>query len=283
MMDVPGPFVHLDVRSCFSLKEGAFTPEQLARRAAELGMPAVALTDRDGLYGAARFVNACEQRGREARSSAPRSPFAGRNACAAARGSRHADSRGRRRRRPARAGRRGYANLCRLITDAHMLGERGDPSVDAEQICAHAARARRAPRAAFRAGRLAVAGRVDAAARAPTRSARRSAPNGARRRRTSGGARTQRGGPRDAAVRRTAGVARRRDEPGALPGARGRVPRRRARVHARDRADRRQPRHARERRGLAEAGGAMRALFAERPDLCDATLGSPRRARSTWG
>ena len=57
------PFVHLDVRSCFSLKEGAFTPEQLVHRAAELGMPAVALTDRDGLYGAARFVNACNQHG----------------------------------------------------------------------------------------------------------------------------------------------------------------------------------------------------------------------------
>ena len=56
------PFVHLDVRSCFSLKEGAFTPEQLVSRAAELGMPAVALTDRDGLYGAARFVKACERR-----------------------------------------------------------------------------------------------------------------------------------------------------------------------------------------------------------------------------
>ena len=55
--------MHLDVRSCFSLKEGAFTPEQLVGRAVELGMPAVALTDRDGLYGAARFVKACEQQG----------------------------------------------------------------------------------------------------------------------------------------------------------------------------------------------------------------------------
>ena len=55
-MDASAPLVHLDVRSCFSLKEGAFTPEQLARAAAVQGMPAVALTDRDGLYGAARFV-----------------------------------------------------------------------------------------------------------------------------------------------------------------------------------------------------------------------------------
>lgn len=56
-------FVHLDVRSFFSLKDGAFSPEDVARRAAELGMPAVALTDRDGLYGAARFIAACEREG----------------------------------------------------------------------------------------------------------------------------------------------------------------------------------------------------------------------------
>src|SRR5207245_9936489 len=53
------PFVHLSVRSYFSMKDGAFSPEDLALRAAELGMPAVALTDRDGLYGAARFGTAC--------------------------------------------------------------------------------------------------------------------------------------------------------------------------------------------------------------------------------
>src|SRR5438874_12744720 len=56
-------FVHLDVRSFFSLKDGAFSPEELALRAAQLGMRAVAMTDRDGLYGAARFVGACRQVG----------------------------------------------------------------------------------------------------------------------------------------------------------------------------------------------------------------------------
>ncbi len=36
--------------------------------------------------------------------------------------------------------------------------------------------------------------------------------------------------------------------------------------------------------GWLKPAGAMRALFAERPELCDATArGSPRRARSTWG
>src|SRR5687768_6260004 len=60
---MPGGFVHLDVRSYFSLKEGALSPEALARRAAELQMPAVAIADRDGLYGVARFVEACEHEG----------------------------------------------------------------------------------------------------------------------------------------------------------------------------------------------------------------------------
>src|SRR5437879_13648158 len=52
-------FIHLNVRSYFSIKDGACSPEDLARRAAELEMPAVAMTDRDGLYGAARFAAAC--------------------------------------------------------------------------------------------------------------------------------------------------------------------------------------------------------------------------------
>src|SRR5436309_13647362 len=57
------PFVHLSARSYFSMKDGAFSPEELALRAAELGMPSVALTDRDGLYGAARFVDQCARVG----------------------------------------------------------------------------------------------------------------------------------------------------------------------------------------------------------------------------
>ena len=61
-MSLPS-FVHLDARSYFSLKDGACSPEQLAYGAAELGMPAVAMTDRDGLYGVARFVKACADAG----------------------------------------------------------------------------------------------------------------------------------------------------------------------------------------------------------------------------
>ena len=71
----------------------------------------------------------------------------------------------------------------------------------------------------------------------------------------SGGACVARGGAGDAAVRGAARGPCRRDEPRALPGARGRVPRRRARVHAEDRADRAEPRQSAERRRLVEVGG----------------------------
>src|SRR5947209_8542366 len=59
----PHSFAHLNVRTYFSMKDGAFSPEDLAWRAADQGMAAVAITDRDGLYGAARFAAACRRHG----------------------------------------------------------------------------------------------------------------------------------------------------------------------------------------------------------------------------
>ena len=149
-------FVHLDVRSCFSLKEGAFTPERLVARAAALGMPAVALTDRDGLYGAARFMAACEREGVR--------PILGASITVRAPSPREG-----RKRRDAHVvllaeDDVGYANLCRLLTDAHLLGARGDPWVATEQICAHAAGLTVLLGPRSHPGRLATIGRVDAAA-----------------------------------------------------------------------------------------------------------------------
>ncbi|MGH2636744.1 MAG: DNA polymerase III subunit alpha, partial [Actinomycetota bacterium] len=57
----------------------------------------------------------------------------------------------------------GYANLCRLITDAHMTGERGDPSLTPEQICAHAGGLIGLLGPSSPPGELALAGRPDAA------------------------------------------------------------------------------------------------------------------------
>src|SRR5947199_3779613 len=53
------PFVHLHVASGYSLRHGASTPAALVERAAEHGMGTLALTDRDGTYGAVKFVTAC--------------------------------------------------------------------------------------------------------------------------------------------------------------------------------------------------------------------------------
>ena len=56
-------FTHLHVASSYSLRYGTATPSALVARAADLGMPALALTDRDGLYGAFKHVKACADAG----------------------------------------------------------------------------------------------------------------------------------------------------------------------------------------------------------------------------
>src|ERR1017187_8936384 len=56
-------FAHLHVASGFSMRYGASTPAVLVERASALGQPALAQTDRDGLYGAVRFVQACDEAG----------------------------------------------------------------------------------------------------------------------------------------------------------------------------------------------------------------------------
>ncbi|HEY7472819.1 MAG TPA: DNA polymerase III subunit alpha [Gemmatimonadota bacterium] len=60
---MPRRFAHLHVHSHWSLLAGAWAPVEIARRAAALGMPAVALTDTDGLYGAVPFAKACAEAG----------------------------------------------------------------------------------------------------------------------------------------------------------------------------------------------------------------------------
>ena len=56
-------FAHLHVASGFSMRYGASMPEDLVERAAAHGQGALALTDRDGLYGAVRFATACGRAG----------------------------------------------------------------------------------------------------------------------------------------------------------------------------------------------------------------------------
>ena len=51
---------HLHARSGFSYGFGVATPEEIVKAAAEMGMRAMALTDRDGLYGIPKFLGAAE-------------------------------------------------------------------------------------------------------------------------------------------------------------------------------------------------------------------------------
>lgn len=56
-------YIELHCHSAFSLLDGATLPEDLLARAFDLGMPALALTDHDALYGAPRFARAAEALG----------------------------------------------------------------------------------------------------------------------------------------------------------------------------------------------------------------------------
>ena len=129
----PAPFVHLHVHSNFSFLDGASRVEELASRAAELGQTALALTDHDGLYGVVRFAKACEQYGIkpifgvevQVESLLPSSECAcaGKESTEAATASAYhlvllAETR------------EGYANLCRLVSAAHLaVPERDRPPV----------------------------------------------------------------------------------------------------------------------------------------------------------
>src|SRR6478609_7858632 len=57
------PFVPLRVLSSYSMLEGAIDPKGIARLAKERAFPAIAICDRNGLYGAQAFAGACKHDG----------------------------------------------------------------------------------------------------------------------------------------------------------------------------------------------------------------------------
>ncbi|MEU4080973.1 DNA polymerase III subunit alpha [Streptomyces venezuelae] len=145
---MPG-FAHLHTASGYSLRYGASHPERLAARAAERGMDALALTDRDTLAGTIRFAKACAKEGIRPLFGVdlayePTAPGPGRTPAAAPGGdprdARRAPGRGPQdvRRVPVRGGafvdesapralflarsRAGWASLCAMITAAHAGG-----------------------------------------------------------------------------------------------------------------------------------------------------------------
>ena len=56
-------FTHLQVHSEFSLKDSLIRVDELAKRIKSEGMPAVALTDHNNLYGFVKFYQSCLKMG----------------------------------------------------------------------------------------------------------------------------------------------------------------------------------------------------------------------------
>jgi error-prone DNA polymerase len=107
-MSDPPAFVHLQVRSHYSLMRGAASLEALCAAAAERGMRAIACTDVDGLYGAVRF--------REIALDCGLSPVLGAEVTAPDARRREAGERATLLVKTAE----GYANLCRILTRRHL-------------------------------------------------------------------------------------------------------------------------------------------------------------------
>jgi DNA polymerase III subunit alpha len=63
MSTSPAQFVHLHLHTDYSMLDGACDVQLLCKRAKELGMPAVAMTDHGNIFGAVHFVNAAKEVG----------------------------------------------------------------------------------------------------------------------------------------------------------------------------------------------------------------------------
>ncbi|HEX4575457.1 MAG TPA: DNA polymerase III subunit alpha, partial [Gemmatimonadales bacterium] len=106
-------YSELHCHSAFSFLDGASHPEQLALAAAELGYPALALTDHNGVYGSMAFAHAAGQHGLQAITGAEVTLGDGSHMTLLAETP------------------EGYANLCRLLTEAHLgRADRRDPRLD---------------------------------------------------------------------------------------------------------------------------------------------------------
>ena len=67
-------YVELHARSAFSFLEGAATPEELVATCKASAMPAMALLDRDGVYGSPRFHLAATKKPKSGRISVRKLP-----------------------------------------------------------------------------------------------------------------------------------------------------------------------------------------------------------------
>ena len=58
-----GDFVHLHVHDCYSINDGLCKVNDLVKRAKELGMKSLAITNHGNMYSAVYFYKACKKEG----------------------------------------------------------------------------------------------------------------------------------------------------------------------------------------------------------------------------
>ncbi len=127
-------FVHLHVHSEYSLLDGLPDPKDLAQRAAELGMPALALTDHGTLYGVIEFYQAARKAGIK--------PIIGIEAYMARRTLRDRSSREDRKQYHVillAQDQTGYQNLLKLSSIAMLKGFYYKPRIDKQVLEEHSA------------------------------------------------------------------------------------------------------------------------------------------------
>ncbi len=118
--------IELHAASAFSFLQGASLPETLVERAADLGYPALALLDADGVYGAPRFHKAAAKAGLRAIIGAELTIEA---TGGAARTAPH------RWRLPVLVGSaEGYRHLCRLVTKMKLRAAKGEGALLVEEL-----------------------------------------------------------------------------------------------------------------------------------------------------
>jgi error-prone DNA polymerase len=111
-------YTELHARSAFSFLEGASVPEELAGACAEHGMTAMAVLDRDGVYGAPRFYLAAKKLTLQAHIGVEvTSAFGWRYPLLV-------------------QSREGYQNLCRLITRMKLRARKGEGHIESEELAA---------------------------------------------------------------------------------------------------------------------------------------------------
>ncbi len=113
------PYAELHAHSNFSFLEGASHVEELVLRAGELGYESLALTDHDGLHGAMEFAQCARAWGLRPITGAEITLANGHHLTLLC------------------ETQRGYANLCRLLTHAHLDQERGRPCMEPEVLARH--------------------------------------------------------------------------------------------------------------------------------------------------